>query len=198
MVASHLSIGSVPPSRASKKFAEARSARPARRDVRVDALRLRRSHVCMGRQVSSRSKIGVILRQPCGSSSSSSSSAGVRVHIRTARWKFHRGYTRFGQQAQELGRKQRIAILDEATLALQNPVFRIRQVAPDLAHPQLGRLRGDAGGLKLVVRSEAHIVRYMKTHQAKRDAAHLKDGGEPSSEDLLETPELARGVSWLA
>jgi hypothetical protein len=38
----------------------------------------------------------------------------------------------------------------------------------------------------------------MKTHQAKRDAAHLKDGGEPSSEDLLETPELARGVSWLA
>ena len=122
----------------------------------------------------------------------------MRVHIRTARWKFHRGYTRFGQQAQELGRKQRIAILDEATLALQNPVFRIRQVAPDLAHPQLGRLRGDAGGLKLVVRSEAHIVHYMKTSQAKRDAARLKDGGEPSSEDLLETPELARGVSWLA
>ncbi len=43
----------------------------------------------------------------------------VRVQIGTARWKLHRGDARFPQQAQELGRKQRIAIMDEVPLALE-------------------------------------------------------------------------------
>src|SRR5262249_18152573 len=47
------------------------------------------------------------------------------------RVKLHRGYTRFGHQAQELGRKQRIAIMDEVALALQQAGHRIREVAAD-------------------------------------------------------------------
>src|SRR5499427_802583 len=43
----------------------------------------------------------------------------VRVQIGTARWKLHRGNARFPQQAKELGRKQRIAIMDEVALALE-------------------------------------------------------------------------------
>lgn len=40
----------------------------------------------------------------------------IGVQIGTARWKLHRGKTRFAQQAQELGRKQRIAIMDHVAL----------------------------------------------------------------------------------
>src|SRR6516225_5803582 len=60
----------------------------------------------------------------------------VRVQIGTARWKLHRGNTRFSQQAQELGRKQRITIMDEVALAIEQAVHRIREVAADLIHPQ--------------------------------------------------------------
>ena len=37
----------------------------------------------------------------------------VRVQIGTARWKLYRGNTCLGQQAQEIGREQRIAIIYE-------------------------------------------------------------------------------------
>ena len=47
----------------------------------------------------------------------------VRVQIGTARWKLHRGNTRFSQQAQELGRKQRVAIMDEVKVLIRRQEF---------------------------------------------------------------------------
>ena len=60
----------------------------------------------------------------------------VRVQIGTARSKVHRSNTRFGQPAQELRREQRIPIMNEVALAVQQAVHCIREVAADLIQPQ--------------------------------------------------------------
>jgi hypothetical protein len=71
----------------------------------------------------------------------------VSVQIRASWRDPNRRHARFGKYVQELGREQRIAIVDQIAFPSQQSICRIRQVASDLAHPQSVHLRGDAGNL---------------------------------------------------
>src|ERR1700733_4170986 len=110
------------------------SSSAARRDVLADALRLRRQYaqardssvhwptlvvalaVVMRHEFSSRFPHRALAEQDhplqAGFFDRPYKPFCIGVQIGTARWKLHRGSTRFAQQAQELGKKQ-IAIMDQ-------------------------------------------------------------------------------------
>ena len=56
----------------------------------------------------------------------------VGIPIRASCRQFHRCHTGFSVHLQELIREQRISVVDQVALALENTVNRVGQVAPDL------------------------------------------------------------------
>jgi hypothetical protein len=58
------------------------------------------------------------------------------IQIRRSRWQFHGFDTHRGQQAQKLGRVQRIAVMHQVALFLENAVDCIRHCSAKLGHPQ--------------------------------------------------------------
>jgi len=71
----------------------------------------------------------------------------VRVQIRRTRRQLHGFHPNIGEHVQELGCEQRVTIMDQVALALQEPVAGIRDVATHLAHPAGIGLRRDSGDL---------------------------------------------------
>src|SRR5215208_5579770 len=60
----------------------------------------------------------------------------VGVQIRRLWRQLHRFHASLSQHSQELVGEERIAIMNQVALTLQDPVYRIRQIPADLAHPQ--------------------------------------------------------------
>jgi hypothetical protein len=69
------------------------------------------------------------------------------IQIRRSRWQFHGFDTHRGQQAQKLGRVQRIAVMDQVALLLENAVDCIRHCSANLGHPQTVSAGGNARDL---------------------------------------------------
>ena len=60
---------------------------------------------------------------------------GMRIQSRRSRRQLHRLHTNIVEHVQELGREQRVTIMNQEPLAVQDPVDRIGQISADLAHP---------------------------------------------------------------
>jgi len=69
--------------------------------------------------------------------------------VRRPRRQFDRLNTHIVEQVQELSREQRVSIMDQITLALEDSVNRISNVSADLAHPQPVGIGTDTSDINL-------------------------------------------------
>ena len=60
---------------------------------------------------------------------------GVSIQIRRSWRQLHRLHTNIGEHVQEISREQRVTIMNQKALAVQDTVDRIGQISADLAHP---------------------------------------------------------------
>ena len=72
---------------------------------------------------------------------------GVAVQVRGSGRQFHRIHADLGQRGQELCGEQRIPVMNQLPLALEQPVLGIGQIASDLIHPQPICVDRDTGKL---------------------------------------------------
>ena len=72
---------------------------------------------------------------------------GIAVQVRRSGWQLYGFRADLGQRGEELRREERIPVVNQVALALEEPVDGIGQIACDLAHPQAVGNRRDPGDL---------------------------------------------------
>src|SRR5581483_12226074 len=106
----------------------------------------------------------------------------VCIQIRASGGQFYRCHTACSQPVQKLVGEQRISIVDQVTLALEDSVNHIGQVAADLVHPQPVRTRCNAGDFHFSRRQLDEEQHYESLQSTLRPRF---DGEEVSGNDQL-------------